>query len=168
MSNTRESLYGLNMEWIKLAHSLEDQHGAIDEETEAQLDALTLATPDVVEQFAGIVRYLEAHAAEAKAEADRLKARADSLSQRATRIKEQLGIVMDAADLPKYKGSRYNVNRQQGRAVVEVVDESQIPGEYLTIVPPRPNKKALFEELKLGLDVPGARLATGKPSVRIS
>ena len=165
---TRHDLYGLSIEWCKLLGDLEEQQGGIDPETEERLDALTLATPDAVEQWAGAVKYLEAHAAEARAEAERLKARADALSQRAARLKEQLGAVMDLADLPKYKGSRYNVNRQQGRAVVEVVDESQIPGEYLTIVPPRPNKKALLEELKLGLSVPGARLATGRPSVRIA
>lgn len=76
---------------------------------------------------------------------------------------------MVMADVPKLDLPTVTLPIQNNPPSAEIVDDVLIPSRYLTVVPGQlvVNKKAVLDDLKAGIAIPGARLADKKTHIRI-
>jgi hypothetical protein len=111
-----------------------------------------------------VARNLEALAASIKqAEAD-MAARRKALEKRAEWLREYVLQNMQAAGIEKIECPQFRITLRTNPEAVDVFDAAQVPAQYLkTPEPPPPavDKTAVKAALKLGQDVPGARLVRG-------
>lgn len=79
-----------------------------------------------------------------------------------------LGAAMADTGAPAITSGRYTADPQEGSQRVEVDEPALIPSAFLRFPEPEPDKAAIRAALLKGETVPGARLVTGRPSVRIT
>lgn len=144
-----------------------------DEETDLTLVEQALQTVEgAIETKAGniaiFIRNLDAEAKLIKEEEDRLKSRRQAIENKRDRIKEFLQFSLEKIGLDKVKTATHTIAIQSNPPAVQITNEEQIPGRFLTLIPERyeVNKKAISEALKDGEEVPGAVLTRGR-SLRI-
>lgn len=140
---------------------------------EADLDEQTLA--DTLEAISGdleekatnvafAVRNMEA-TVEAMKEAERqMKARRETAERRIESVKRYLKETLESCGVKKVHSPWFDLAIQSNPEAVEVFDEAQLPGEYMTQPEPpapKPDKAAIKAALKEGKDVPGAKLVKG-------
>ncbi len=139
-----------------LAKGVDHETGEISEEAIAELDTLELARE---EKVLAIARYLvgeRVEAAAVKAQADRLAKRARVHANRADRLLRYLD-----ANLPEGQKLHDDVVQIGWRSstAVEVFDLGKVPQAFVRVTE-APDKKAIGEALKSGVEVPGAELVT--------
>lgn len=144
-------------------------------QTAAKLAELDLDEQTIADTLEGELAPFEAKAnavacvaanldAEASAYAEHAKKsgeRAKALSGRADHLRGYLLANMQTAGVSEIKYPGMVLKLQNNPPSVEVLDERQIPTEFMrTPAPPpaAPDKKAIAEALKAGADVPGAKL----------
>ena len=78
-------------------------------------------------------------------------------------------LLMSMKDGEKHEFDLFKVSRVKGREVVKVTNSELVPNEYLTHHEESwtTNKKAILTALKTGVEVDGAEITTGNPSLRI-
>lgn len=136
---------------------------SIDEETgevfdESDLDSLDAAFDEKMEATACYVKNIVAEAAAMKEEAASLNARAKSRLSRADALKDYMSKCMESAGKKSVETVRCKLT---SRAVsrVDVFDEEELPAVFKrSKLSWSPDKKAIAEQLRDGIDVPGARL----------
>ena len=117
--------------------------------------------------YAKVIRMLKADAAAADAEAKRLEARKRTFESQADRMKQRLQEAMQATGKTKFKTPLFTYGIQNNAESVTVTDENAIPTQYMRVTTARaPDKEAIKEALKAGVDIPGAML-TRTESLRI-
>jgi hypothetical protein len=87
---------------------------------------------------------------------------------------EKIGSIMRDAihqqmldlEVKKVEGRLFTFAVQKNPDSVEIVDEAQIPGEFMDYKP-QVDRNKVKDALKAGTEVPGARLVTDKTSLRI-
>lgn len=87
--------------------------------------------------------------------------RANALEKRAKSLRAYLLTQMTVCGISEIKGSGLLLKLQNNPASVDVLDERQIPAEYMRTPPPpaaEPNKKLIGEALKSGIEIPGCKL----------
>ena len=107
------------------------------------------------------------HALEAEAMAEAIKARMGFMGDRKARYDRRaeamrsliLG-VMKSANLPKIALPEASISISAGRDSVVITDETALPTQLGT-TKWSPDKKAIAEQIKAGVDVPGADIQTG-------
>ena len=153
--------------FAELRRRLLELHPDLDEQTLA--DTLEGAT-DFKEALAALIRSALEDECLAKALKDRLetmKARLSRIEARAS-SKRQLAVEnMEAADLRKLQEPDFTASVRTGPPAVAIVDEDQLPIDYLVPQPPKPDRRAILEALSHGAYVPGALLAPPKLSLSI-
>lgn len=106
------------------------------------------------------VRSLEADAASVKQWAKDAAERAKAMEARAERLREYLAGNMAACGIEKVEGPGVSISFRKSSAVV-IDGEDLIPAEYMRQKPapaPEPDKKAIADAIKAGIEVPGAHI----------
>jgi len=129
------------------------------------LDGLQGEIGEKLENCAAVVKTIDAEAEAIAAEEKRLATRRRALQNSADRLKAYMRDGMDAAQMVKHKGKLFTISLQDNPPAVVVDDEASLPRDYCR-VKVEPDKTAIKDALKNGVEVPGVHLEHTK-SLRI-
>lgn len=122
------------------------------------LESLNDAIEEKAVGYAKIIKNLEGQAQAIKAEEERLATRRKTLEGNAKRLKEALEQSMIQTNVKKIKTELFSFNIQKNPPSVDVLDDSAIPKSYFNIPAPVLDKKAILQDLKNGIKVPGVEM----------
>lgn len=98
----------------------------------------------------------------AKAEAAALKAEKEAFAEREKRAKNRMewlsGYLKFVLDGEKFKTTKVEVSFRRSEAVCVECDALDLPQKYLTYKDPEPNKTAIKEALKAGVEINGCHI----------
>lgn len=101
-------------------------------------------------------------------EIKRLKAKKDSLTERRDGLSEYIKANMEASGIKSIQCPFFTISYVAGPDVVEIINEAEIPDEYVTVKTTISADKNLIKKaLKEGVEVAGCKLGAGKSSLRI-
>ncbi|EAD3175126.1 TPA: siphovirus Gp157 family protein [Listeria monocytogenes] len=125
---------------------LKDTLESIDDELETK-----------AENVAFVIKELEGQALVLETEIKRLSERKTTINNNIKRLKQSLQDAMEAANKPKIKTNLFTLGIRKSPHSVAVEDESKLIA-YLVEQPKKLDKTRLKDDLKKGIDVPGAVL----------
>jgi hypothetical protein len=142
---------------------------------EPEVDETTLHdTLDGLSDLQDMIEAIVRGALSDEAMAAGLRLRLKELQERLARIEGRADtrrqIARDAmldADIPTLRRAEFTLTLRPGSPSVSVVDEKLIPASFWEPREPRLNKAGLLAELKRGVSVPGATLATAEPVLMV-
>ncbi|MDH4577120.1 siphovirus Gp157 family protein [Listeria innocua] len=126
--------------------ALKDTLESIDDELETK-----------AENVAFVIKELEGQALVLETEIKRLSERTTTIDNNIKRLKQSLQGAMEAANKPKIKTNLFTLGIRKSPPSVAVEDESKLIA-YLVEQPKKLDKTRLKDDLKKGIDVPGATL----------
>ena len=132
---------------------IDPETGEIVGDTSA-LDDLQLQRDEKIENIALFIKNLKAEAEAIQNEERKLKSRRNSCENRTEWLKKYLANNLQGE---KFKTPRVAVSWRRSQSV-EVEDVWALPDEFVRRADPEPNKTAIKEAIKAGIDVPGAEL----------
>lgn len=156
----------MNITLYKAAEELQDILNSLDPETGEIPESLDDARALVAQKAVNVVAYLK----DTDSKADYLMAAAKELQDRAKKqekrnewLRQYLAFHMRQTGITHIKDesgmfeAKLEIERDQS---VDVFDTEQVPDEYMRTIPEtqEPNKTLIASDLKLGIDVPGARI----------
>ncbi|GED17215.1 siphovirus Gp157 family protein [Aneurinibacillus migulanus] len=150
-------LYELTDAYQNLLEVMEDEERGVNL-TDA-LESIEEAIDNKVENIAKLIKTMDAQVKALKEEETRLADRRKMLEAQMDGLKRYTLSTLEQAGLTKVKGTIFTVGIRNNRPSV-VVDESKLPVEFLIPQPPKPDKQRLYELLKDGQVIAGARLET--------
>lgn len=130
------NLMDLDLEGEELGKALEN----IDDEIEVK-----------AENYAGVIKNLEAEAEAYKKEIDRMSDRKRALEDRIKFLKKNLEETMITLDKRKFKTNLFSFNIQRNKPGIKILDEDKIPEEFIDyekIIKKNDLKKAIKEGLE--------------------
>ncbi|MCP1355513.1 siphovirus Gp157 family protein [Aneurinibacillus migulanus] len=148
-------LYELTDAYQNLLEAIEDEEQEVN--LADTLESIEEAIDNKVENIAKLIKTMDAQAKVLKEEEARLSARRKMLEARMDGLKRYTLSTLEQAGLTKVKGAIFTVGIRNNRPSV-VVDESELPAEFLIPQPLKPDKQRLYELLKDGQVITGARL----------
>lgn len=158
------ALYIIANEYRAAAETLADLE--LDEQT--IVDTLESISGDIEAKSIAVAmfaRNLEASAAAIKEAEAAMTARRKAVEKRADNLRRYLQSCMEVAGIKKIECPHFAMTIKNNPASVDVFDALQVPAEFMRQPeppPPSPDKKAIADALKTGVDVPGARLVQGQ------
>ena len=162
------TLYKLTEDYMNLLALAEDPD--IDEQAFMDtLDGIGGAIEDKAENYAKVMRQLEADAAACDAESKRLKNKAKTIDNNIRRMKQALQFAMVATGKTKFKTALFSFYIQKSSASV-VMDEpyiENIPERFLVRKDPEINRKAIRDAINAGEDIGGIAHLEQTESLRI-
>lgn len=144
------NLMDLDLEGEELGKALEN----IDDEIEVK-----------AENYAGLIKNLEAEAEAYKKEIDRMTDRERALKNRAKFLKKNLEETMIELDKKKFKTNLFSFNIQRNAPGIKILDEDKIPEEFVEYER-KIKKNDLKKAIKEGLETEAAVLIESE-SLRI-
>jgi len=148
------NLYEINQEIDRaIQNCIDPETGEILDDT-SELDALTLARDEKIENIACYIKNLKADAEAIRTEEKKLAERRKTCENRAEWLKKYLANNLQGE---KFKSPRVAVSWRRSQAVV-VEDIRKLPEDYLRYKDPEPDKTAIKDAIKKGFDVEGAEL----------
>jgi predicted nuclease with TOPRIM domain len=148
-------LYVLADAYQQILDAMQDEEQAIN--LADTLESIEEAIDAKVENIAKVIKTMDAEAKALKEEEQRLAARRKALEARMDGLKQYALSTLEQAGLKTVKGKLLTVGIRNNRPSV-VVDETELPQEFLIPQPPKADKQRLYELLKEGQVIPGARL----------
>lgn len=137
----------------------------IDPQTmEDTLDSLSGDLQHKATNVAMFTKSIEALAASIKDAEAAMSKRRKALEARSERLRTYMLDCMQLAGVQRIESPHLRISVAKTPPSVDVFDAAQLPGEFMRqpeVPPPAPDKAAIRDALKAGLDVPGARLVTG-------
>ena len=162
------TLYELTEDYMNLLALAEDPD--IDEQAFMDtLDGIEGAIEIKAENYAKIMRQLEADAAACDAESKRLKNKSKTIDNNIKRMKQALQFAMVATGKTKFKTALFSFGIQKNPASV-VMDEQyieNIPERFLVRKDPEINRKAIRDAINAGEDLEGLAHLEQTESLRI-
>lgn len=160
-------LYELAEEYRLLSEQLENMED-IDQQT--VIDTLEGSTQlmDIEEKTAAIIRMVKNWESEIPAydeEIKRLTETKKAIDNRVKSVKTYLKGCLEAAGLKEVKIGVFNARLQNNSRGSVIVDNPKlVPAKYIDIIPQQQitNNDRLYQDLKIGLKVPGVRYEVGK------
>lgn len=145
---------------VEALMSTQDDAAAIADTIEAESYPLEIKAQSV----AYAIRNMEATAEAIKAAEAQMAERRKAIENRAKRIKEYLQSCMEIAGMSKIECAHFALTIKNNPASVEVLDEKQIPQDYMREVPASfvIDKTLIKRAISDGFEVPGAKLTQGK------
>lgn len=125
---------------------LKDTLESIDDELETK-----------AENVAFVIKELEGQALVLETEIKRLSERKTTINNNIKRLKQSLQDAMEAANKPKIKTNLFTLGIRKSPPSVAVEDESKLIA-YLVEQPKKLDKTRLKDDLKKGIEVPGAKI----------
>jgi multidrug resistance efflux pump len=152
------SLYEVSGAIKQLAEMLSE--GEIDQQTYNDTIS-SLGAENAIEDVIKAIRNYQSEAEALKAEADKLTAKRKTAEATADRLKAMVMGYMKSTEQSSVTAGVFKVSRGSTKAV-NIYDEKALPGIYLVEQPPKPDKAAMLQALKLGEEIPGAELTTNE------
>jgi len=146
---------------------------ALDEGLEADQelrDALGNIRDELSEKadnIAYVIKALNEAEESLKNESARLASRAKSRASKAANLKEYLRGCLEGAGVKNVKTAHFTVFITKARTSVSVTDKALIPSQYWEKQEPKLLTSAVADALKSNVEVPGATLVEGSPSLTI-
>lgn len=132
------------------------------------LDAIEWEFESKVEQILAICKNELSDAEALMEESKNLAERAKSAKNRVESLKEYIARSLDAAGKKSLRAGVHQVTVRAPSKSVEITDESALPSQYVeyeTTI--KPDKLAIRQQIEAGIDIPGAQIKLGKPSLII-
>lgn len=132
------------------------------------LDGIEWELEAKVEQILAVCKNELADAEALKEEARRLIDRAKASENLVVSLKEYVARSLETAGKKSMKAGLHQVTVRAPSKSVEITDVNAIPPdfvEYETTI--KPDKLAIKHQIEAGIDIPGAQLKVGKPSLLI-
>ena len=151
------TLYELSSDWqllINLASAGEIEEDVLHD----TLDSMSCAIDEKAEGYAIVDLELAASEEKLANEIKRLQARKSSITKNRKRIKDSLRDEMIAMGKEKIKTDKFTIHIQNNPQSVDIKDESDIPYTYYVEQKPKLDKRALLDDLKNGVKVPGVEV----------
>lgn len=156
-------LYEITPQLVELSNM-----DASDEAVRDTLEAVQMEFNDKAVAIVKVAESLDADTSAIDAEIERLKARKQVIVNRKQQLRDYLLYNMEAAGIKKIDCPLFTVTLRQGVESVEIIDQSQIPNEYVAVeVVEKPDKAAIKAAIKSGKEVTGAILKRGANSIQI-
>ncbi|MFP1727986.1 siphovirus Gp157 family protein [Lonsdalea quercina] len=157
------ALYEIANDFAKLTNSDMDPEMIAD-----TLEGIEWAMEAKVEQILAICKNELAYVDALKDESRSLSERAKATESRVAKMKEYVASSLEAAGKKSLKAGVHQVTVIAPSKSVKITDESALPSEfvdYVTLI--KADKLAIKKQLEAGIDVPGAHISLGKPSLII-
>ena len=145
------TIYELTSDYLNLLELAEDPD--IDEQAFMDtLEGIEGALEDKADNYAKIMRMLEADTKGIKAEEDRLSARRKTIENNIKRMKQSLQYAMEATGKTKFKTQLFSFNVQNNPAsvVMNEPDVANIPERFIKYKDPDIDRKAIKDAIKAG------------------
>lgn len=149
------TLYNLNSNWEFVFNMLQDED-ADEQMIFDTLESIEGEIEDKADNYAKIIKSFESISNGLKVEEERLNKRRKSYENRVLQLKKNLESVMINTGKTKFKTNLFSFGIQNNPPSVEVENEMLIPKKYYIEQEPKLDKKAILEDLKNGIEVPGA------------
>ena len=162
------TLYELTNDYAELLLMAEDPDTDPQAFTDT-LEGIDGAIEDKADNYARVIRNLEADAAACDAEAKRLRNKKQTIENNIKRMKSALQYAMQVTGKVKFKTALFSFNIQKNPAAV-VVDEQyieNIPERFLVRKDPEINRKAIKDAINAGEDLEGLAHLEQTESLRI-
>ena len=153
--------------YLILAEELKAQYGDIDDETLRDTLEGISELPDVIKEVVRSSLDDETMMSALKARVEDMQARLDRFKLRAEKKRDLICWAMGHAGIDRLNAEDFSVSLRHGPQRLEIIDEAQIPCEYLVPLSPRLDRTALLSTLKQGAIVPGVILAYGQPHISV-
>ena len=151
------TLYELTADYEGLLAMAEDPD--IDEQAFLDtLEGIEGAIEDKADNYAKVIRSLEADAAACDAEAKRLRAKKQTIENNIKRMKTALQYAMETTGKTKFKTALFSFGIQKNPASVVIDHAGKVPANYWIPQPPELDKKAIKAYLKENEGVEWAHL----------
>ena len=149
-------LYELTENYINLQNLLEDE--TIDQDLiETAMKEVGEDIEEKAQNYAVIMKNLEAEAEALEKEEKRLAARKSSLRNRNKILKDNLENSMKAIGKTKFKTRLFSFNISKNPPSLDIADEELIPDKYI-VYTKSTAKKAMIDDLKQGVIIKGVKL----------
>lgn len=149
-------LYELTQNYMNLQALLEDETISQDI-IEAAMKEVGDDIEEKAQNYAVIMKNLEAEAAALEKEEKRLAARKSSLKNRNKILKDHLENSMKSIGKTKFKTNLFSFNIGKNPSSVNIDDENLIPDQYI-VYTKSVAKKAMLDDIKKGVIIPGVSL----------
>ena len=149
-------LYELTQNYMNLQALLEDETISQDI-IEAAMKEVGDDIEEKAQNYAVIMKNLEAEAAALEKEEKRLAARKSSLKNRNKILKDNLENSMKAIGKIKFKTNLFSFNIGKNPSSVNIDDENLIPDQYIVYTKSLA-KRAMLDDIKKGVIIPGVSL----------
>jgi hypothetical protein len=159
------SLFNLSNQYLELAHTLAELD--LDSDTIADTIEASGIVDDLAKKASGIeyvARSAEANHAAIDAEIARLQALKAHRTKIAAGLREYILQNMQRMNIERIDCPLFTMKIQKNPASVDVYDERSIPADFFVTPEPPParvDKKALATAMKVGTEIPGARMVQG-------
>lgn len=150
------TLYELSNDYMTLLEMAEDPD--IDEQAFLDtLEGIEGELEDKADNYAKVIRSLEADAAACDAEAKRLRAKKQTIENNVKRMKSALQYAMQTTGKVKFKTPLFSfgIRKNPASVIIDAVNVRDFPDEYIIESEPILDKKALKDALKAGEDLTG-------------
>lgn len=132
------------------------------------LDGIEWELEAKVEQILAACKNEQAYAETLKEESKNLAERAKATENRVARMMEYVANSLKTAGKKSLKAGIHQVTVRAPSKSVEITDAAALPAEYVEYETNiKADKLAIKHKLEAGIDIPGARIKIGKPSLII-
>ncbi len=136
------------------------------EDVSDHLELLESERNQKIENYLHVINNLEVKLKAKTDEIKRIEALKDVYSSALANIKAWL--LMSMQDGEKHEFDLFKVSRVKGREDVSFTNEKEVPEKYIDwVTSKKVDKRALLADLKTGVEIDGAEITTGNPSLRI-
>jgi hypothetical protein len=159
MSTSTLRLYEIASDYLQTLEDLAEMEDLPEEVIADTLEGLQGTFETKAINVGAYIKTLEAEASAIEEVCKSMERRQRSLERHAERLREYLKTQMERVSLPKIKNCYLTLRVQANPPSVEVIDEEAIPAEYKrTELSIKLLRSEIAKAMKLGKDVPGARL----------
>lgn len=159
-------LYEITEQYRELLALADDQDMA-----QAVSDTLEAVADDFnkkAEMVSNVVLNFQSDIASIDSEIKRLQQRKTQIKNKEDSLKEYLRMNMERTGISKISCPLFSITCAKGREVAVVDQTDELPDDYVSVKTSiEPDKKKITDDLKAGVDIPGARLERTKSSIRI-
>lgn len=156
------SLYQITESLKGIETALIENEGEITQEIETALEVLSSELQLKTDGVTEYIKSLEATQALAKQRAKEFKDLENKIKSKLEKFNEYVVLCMDKLQVTELKGEYSKVSIRKPSQVVEIVDEKELPVEFIKVEKVyKIDKAGIKDALKRNEDVNGARLAFG-------
>lgn len=136
------------------------------EETPPPIEDIEIEATEKIRNCVWAINRLSAEEAEADLVIKQAQAYKKKRTEAIARIKDDIKLTMEVMGLDKIDEPDCKASLGKPKPVVEILDKSIIPDEYMRIKS-EPNKTEILTALKNGVTIEGVKLGLGQPSLTI-
>lgn len=162
------NLYEITQDYLQILSMMEDP------ELDPQILADTMEAVEgeleiKAENYAKVMKNLEADVAGIKAEIERLSERKKTIENNIKNMKSALQMAMETTGKTKFKTELFSFNIQKNAptVVIDASDPNNIPPDFLKFKEPEVDKTAIKAAIQNGMDLTGVAHLESKNSLRI-